>query len=254
MKLSGCRKKYLFIILILLIAAAATAVIAVHNNRTFQASIEETYPKVDGSFIQSWLVVNWDDAKWQKEFEYLKEAGMHYLILAPSADCESGKVTRTIYPSNIEGWQMYDGYPDLVDNCLRNAQRAGIKVFLGFNMHEDWWKKYANDPQWLYNRMSEGNDTAKELYDTYKSKYPDTLYGWYWVWEVDNLNFRKKEQQEVLAKALNINIDHLNAMEERLPLMQCPFMNHLCGKAAEYRDMWINVFSKTHFAPRAIFS
>ena len=252
-KITGSRKKYLVVILLLAIAVILTAVIALRNNITFQASIEEVYPRVDGSFIQSWLVVNWDDAKWLKEFEYLKEAGMHYLIFAPSAQCESGKTTRTIYPSAIEGYQIYDGYPDLIDNCLRNAQKAGIKIFLGLNMHDDWWKKYADDPQWLYDRMQEGNAVADELYGSYKSKYPDAFYGWYWVWEVDNNNFKAPGQQEVLSNALNINLDYLSKLDKSMPLLFSPFMNKKCGDAYEYRKMWENVFSLTRFRAGDIF-
>lgn len=254
MKAFGNRKKYLIIAAVLLVfAITLTAITALHNKSTFQASVEGSYPIVDGSFIQNWLVADWDDAKWLKEFQYLKEAGMHYLIFAPAALSENGKVTRTIYPSKIDGYRMYDGYHDLVDICLRNAQKSGIKVFLGLNMHENWWKKYADDPQWLYSRMEEGNAVADELYGMYHSRYPDTFYGWYWVWEVDNNNFKTSGQQEVLSKALNINLDHLSRLDKSMPLLFSPYMNKKCGDAAEYSSMWENVFSSARFRDGDIF-
>lgn len=210
-------------------------------------------PIADGTFIQWGLARDWDDEKWMSEYAYMKEAGMNYLVLAPVAYADSGSEYESIYPSSIQGCEMIKNTHDMVDICLRTAEKSGIKVFLGLNFHNEWWMRHADDDQWLYDQMKVGNDIADELYKNYKGKYPNAFFGWYWVWEVDNLNFRSREKQDVLAKALNINLDHLNAMEERLPFMQCPFMNHLCGPAKEYRDMWIYVFSKTHFAYNDIF-
>lgn len=253
MKAFSNRGRYFVIVILLIFVIALIAIIGLYNKNTLQVSVEEIYPKVDGSFIQNWLVADWDDAKWLKEFQYLKEAGMHYLIFAPAALGENGKVTRTIYPSKIDGYQMWDGYHDLVDICLRNAQKVGIKVFLGLNMHEDWWKNYANDPIWLYERMEEGNAVADELYNIYRNKYQDTFYGWYWVWEIDNNNFKSPGQQEVLSYALNINLDYLSKLDKSMPVMFSPYMNKDCGTADEYCKMWINVFSKTRFRDGDIF-
>lgn len=210
------------------------------------------WPIAKGTFIQKELVRTWDDAKWQSEFRYLKEAGMRYIILAPTAYSANGGPTRTIYPS--DHFTMEEGYPDLVDNILRNAQKAGFKVFLGLNFDGDWWSKSARDPMWLNAKMEEGNEVADELYEKYHNKYKNTFYGWYWVWEVDNLNFQKIEEQKALADAININLRHVKQLNKKMPFMLCPFMNAAVGEPEAYKQMWINVFKTADFRKGDIFA
>ena len=137
---------------------------------------------MDGSFITGDLCGLWTDARWQQEFTAMKNAGMHYIILASVAESFPGKVTITIYPSSLPNTEMAKGengvtYPDIVDACLRNAQKAGIKVFIGIDANNRWWESPANDSTWFYSQMSLDNNICDELWKNYKSKYPDTFYG-----------------------------------------------------------------------------
>jgi hypothetical protein len=56
-------------------------------------------PVLDGTFVQNWLVQNWDDETWDREFAYLAETGMSYLIVQGTADGQPGGATRTYFPS-----------------------------------------------------------------------------------------------------------------------------------------------------------
>lgn len=210
-----------------------------------------SYPIADGTFIQDNLVAKWDDAQWQKELGYLKEVGMHYLVLAPTLHTDND-INQTIYPSNLPNVKArYQA--DLVENCLRNAKKAGFKVFLGLNFNEKWWS--ANfTPEWLFAQMELGNQVAEELTKRYKDRYAETMYGWYWVWEVDNLNCTTPERQTILANALNINLDHLSEITPGMPFMLCPFMNYRVGNSDDNRKMWTNVFSQTDFRDGDIFA
>lgn len=102
--------------------------------------------------------------------------------------------------------------------------------------------------------MKRGNAIATELYQKYHSRYPGTFYGWYWVWEVDNYNFRFQTWENVLVAALNVQLDHLTALDPALPFLFCPFMNYRLGTAAQYRDFWTRVFARTHLRPGDIFA
>jgi hypothetical protein len=210
-----------------------------------------SYPIADGTFIQENLVAKWDDAQWQKELGFLKEAGMHYLVFAPTLHTDKD-INLTIYPSNLPDVKArYQA--DLVENCLRNAKLAGFKVFLGLNFNEKWWTA-SFTPEWLFGQMELGNKVAEELVNRYKSRYDETMYGWYWVWEVDNLNCTTPERQTILANALNINLDHLSEITPGMPFMLCPFMNYRVGNSGDNRKMWTNVFSQTHFRDGDIFA
>ena len=144
-------------------------------------------------------------------------------------------------------------YPDIVDACLRNAKTAGVKVFIGIDMSNNWWNVYGNDTTWLYNQMEFDNQICDELWENYKSKYPEAFYGWYWSYEVDNVNWAKRSQQKVLMKAMNMQLDHLIAKNEKLPFMWCPFMNSRLGKPPAYEEMWKFVFASLHTTEGDIF-
>ena len=207
---------------------------------------------LDGSFITGDLCGFWTDARWQEEFSSMKAAGMHYIIIQAVADSYPGKVTTTLYPSSLPNTQMAN-YPDIVDACLRNAESAGMKVFIGIDMSSNWWNVYGNDSTWLYNQMEFDNQICDELWKNYKDKYPNAFYGWYWSYEVDNLNFVTTAQQKVLTKAMNIQLDHLISTNEKLPFMWCPFMNSRLGVPQAYETMWKNVFAGLHTTDGDIF-
>ncbi len=212
------------------------------------------YPAAEGTFIQDHLVANWDDKRWQQEFAMLKEAGMKYLILAPTLHTDTSERVTSLYPSKIPHVeQKYKN--DLVDLCLRNAQKAGFKVFLGLNMHEKWWSHWSVlGPEWFYRQMELGNQVADELIQ-YRKKYPDAFYGWYWVWEVANVaELNRPDYQDVLAHSLNMNLDHLTRIAPSMPFMLAPFMNHRLGSAEEYGKAWEAIFAKAHFRAGDIFA
>ena len=213
---------------------------------------------IDGSFITGGLVSKWSNARWQQEFAIMKEDGMHYVIIQAVANSDPGKASMMLYPSSLPNTEMAKGkngkpYPDIVDACLRNAEAAGIKVFIGIDESDNWWKVYGKDPKWLYNEMDFSNKVCDELWARYKKKYPEAFYGWYWSYEVDNVNWATKADQEVLTKAMNIQLDHLDAVHERLPFMWCPFMNSRLGTPSAYEKMWENVFAGLHTKAGDIF-
>ncbi len=212
----------------------------------------------DGSFLQSSLCGNWTNARWQKEFSAMKDAGMHYLIIGPVAESSNGKITKTLYPSSLPNTEAAQGrngipFPDVVDACLRNAESAGIKVFIGIGMNDKWWSAPGGiDSTWMYNQMNFDNKVCDELWNLYKKMYPNAFYGWYWAYEVANINLTIA-QQKILTNAMNMQLDHLIAKNEKLPFMWCPFMNSSLGTPQAYQTMWENVLSGLHTTSGDIF-
>jgi hypothetical protein len=212
--------------------------------------VVEAPVKSDGTFLQWWMVKDWDDARWEREFSILKEVGMHFIVLEPSAfyhtDVKTGRgVTRTVYPTNIKDFETIkrdDGsrYPDVVDTCLRNAQKKGFKVFIGLNFSDEWWDK-RRDAEWIYARIREGNRIADELWEKYYSRYPEAFYGWYWCWEVDNAYFKRFDPYDsagILVNAINLFTGHLEATDRRLPVMIAPYMNWMLGTPQGHASLW----------------
>jgi hypothetical protein len=186
----------------------------------------------------------------------MKNAGMHYLIIGPVSDWQSNGTIKMLYPSSLPNTVLYSPLngDDMVDRCLRNAPEAGIKVFMGIGINQNWWGVHGADTSWFYSQMNFDNQVCDELWSLYKSKYPDSFYGWYWAYEIDNVSFMKPEQQEELATGMNIQLDHLISTGKKLPFMWCPFMNAEAGTPEAYKSMWINVLSKLHTTAGDIFS
>jgi hypothetical protein len=215
-------------------------------------SIKTKAAVIDGTFIPYYLVADWNDSRWEEELSNLKGLGMHYLILSPTVYTDKNNVTKSIYPSSY-ATSFYKS--DVVDNCLRNAAKYGFKVFVGLNSNVKWWSWWqGNSKQWLIDQMSFGNKIAKELFNKYKKTYSDSFYGWYWDWEVDNLNYTTDDRQQALIEALNTNVDYLNDLRSSMPIMLSPFMNYQVGyNAYQYAQMWKKVFAGVHFRKGDVF-
>jgi hypothetical protein len=216
-----------------------------------QVNVLNDYPITEGTFIQDWLVSKWDDARWQEEFEMLKEAGNKYLVFASALHTDINDVPKAIYATSMDNVKSKYS-TDLIDICLRNAREAGFKVFIGLNFHDRWWQP-SYSPEWLHEQMEIGNRVADELVSLYKNKYDSTFYGWYWSWEIDNLNYKTQQRQNMLINALNININHLNEITPDMPFLFCPFVNYRIGDSHENRDMWKYILPQVHFREGDIF-
>lgn len=237
-----------FLVLSLLLMCLSCA----HKEIASSANSSVAVPKSDGTFIQSYLVRNWTDERWLQEFNALKEAGMQYVILGSTLNTDSAGRMYSVFPSSIPGVINQYGN-DIVENCLRNAKTAGLKVFLGLNFDEKWWSASLTS-DWMTTQMKLGNQLAKELTDRYKSRYNEYMYGWYWVWEVDNIHATTPQLQSLLAKALNVNLDYLNHATPDMPFMLCPFFNHKLGTAQQAAALWTNVFREANFKKGDIFA
>jgi len=233
-----------------------TYITTLKDKKEFNYTFEQkpySYPVAEGTFIQKSLVLKWDDARWQEELQYLKDVGMKYLVFAPSMGVgKTGKV-QYLYPS-IKSKKGERPAKDLIDMCLRNAKKAGLKVFIGLNFDEGWWTTDKSDTTWIYQQMRKGNDIAAELVSRYKQKYDDTMYGWYWVWEADNLQITTAEKQKVMARAMNINLDYLNKLTPDMPVMLSPYWNSKMGSADDNAKSWTAIFRDVHFKCGDIFA
>lgn len=208
-------------------------------------------PRFCGSFLQPWLSSDWDMARWEQEMNMLKNAGIQYLIYGPAWSMDiNGQIT-TCYPSKLFNSSVQNAS---IDKCLASAQKYGIKIVLGLNFNDKWWNSTVS-ADWLVSQMNIGNSVADELLSLYKSKYGDTMYGWYWVWEVDNVNWISNDRQVALINALNTNLGHLSSVSPNMPLWLSPFMNEKAGglDADGYKKFWINIFAQTNFRKGDVF-
>ncbi len=213
-----------------------------------------SHPIVKGTFIQEWLTVHWTDEMWDSELEYLKEVGIEFLIVAPTGFGIGDGNLRTIYPSKKPNWTDYYPGVDLLGNTLRAAERHGMQVVIGLNMDDRWWQIGVKDPQWLEGQVELGNQLAEEIYNLYYADHRDTICGWYFVFEIDNLMVQQKNAVEVLAKAFNTHLDFLTELDPGLFFMWSPYMNSALATAESYGRFWTELFREVRFREGDIFA
>lgn len=202
-----------------------------------------------GTFIQHSLAEKWDDAAWQKELGYLKEAGFQYLVVGPAVETSKQGVTTAFFDT---GQDSAARGANVVGACLRNAGKMGFRVFIGLNFSPKWWLDF--DEAWLQAEMDKGNETARDLMQKYGADYPVALHGWYWFWEVDNVRFNDPRKRQMIANAINRSRSFLHDISPGKPFMLCPFMNSKYGTAPDYGNFWTEVFKETDFRKGDIFA
>ncbi len=203
---------------------------------------------LSGSFVQHALSRGWSQDDWRREFGFLKDAGMRYVVVYPAIDGAAGEA---YYPTREPGLSQAE---PIVANCLAAAKDAQMQAFLGLNYHEEWFQRYASDPRWLFAQMEQGNRVADELADAFLPDFEDEIAGWYWPWEVDNLNWQGQAATDTLTRALDITASHLHAMPRPLPLLLCPFMNYRCSSPQDYAQFWEYVFANSALGEGDIFA
>lgn len=245
-------------------------------NARVPLDMEKTYTRSDegkqrfftGTFLQSWYCSGWGDGRWESEMQNMVDNGMTYLIVPCAA--YKGKNSNTIgtyFPSNVKDTKCSS---NMIDTLFAKCKKYGIKVFLAPYADDAWyskdfgWTKHHSvddrSGQWAKEYTSTSNALAQELYDQFKSKYPETFYGWYYSDEMWNMSILCKETDEtrdigldIVASAFNGVLDFYTKLDPSMPLLLSPFCNRSMSTAEEAMNMWIDLFSRIRFRKGDIF-
>ena len=214
------------------------------------------YPTVCGSFMQPGAFAKYNLKRMKEHLTYMREVGIDIIILQWSFETVGDKVGNVYYEdsfsSSEKGGTYNNGGKTLVETLLQAADELDMKVFLGLNNNDEWWQKAVNDKAWLTDQIELGMEGAKQIYDTYKEKYPNALHGWYFVFEY--YNFKASSVQiDNAAYLLNGFLDGLKELDASMPLMLSPFVSSGNSTAVEAGDMWEKVFAKANFREGDIF-
>ncbi len=178
-------------------------------------------PEFNGTFLQSWMSSTWDDERWQTEIDYMKKAGIEYLILQDVANKSGDDTWSVYYESGLPAFENAVVYPDVIASALKNCKGTGIKVFIGLAMFDDFWVEGAITKQ--YSEMcGVAADMVEEIYGKYYADYSDCFYGWYFTPEFNNV-LTCQININGLCSGLNTIIDRMNKTDKSLPLLLSPF-------------------------------
>lgn len=215
--------------LVLVISAVALAApVAVPNSSNAKSQI------LAGSFFQPSLVANWHESEFAAEYEAMKAVGMDHIIWQWTVDT---KAKEACYPTALPGYSQIFR-EDMVNLSLAEADKLGIKVWLGLTANDDWFRYYANDEKWLTQEAGLNKKVIEELWQRYSGRYGDTIAGFYIWLEADNVHFQNSVRQNRLAmtyKEIAETAHHTTGK----PVMIAPYFTQGRGQdAAEYAAMW----------------
>ena len=214
------------------------------------------YPTLCGNFMQPGAFKSYTPAKMKSHLQTMKDVGIDILILQWAFENVGDKVTTSYFESSFDASNKADSFDEsgkmLLDTILQAAQEVGVKVFVGLNLNDEWWQKGVYDKAWLGQQAELGIKGARQIYDTYKQKYPDAFYGWYFVFEFYNLKANETMRNNA-AYLLNGFRDELTEIDDTMPMMLSPFISSAGAGPEETGDMWADVFAKTNFLDGDIF-
>lgn len=204
--------------------SAIMAFIMLLSSGSSDSSVQKCKPEFNGTFIQSWLTASWDDKRWEAETRNMKQAGIEYLVLQTLAEKGSnitgGKWT-VYYKSGVKALEKATFAGDSLEPALRHCKKAGIKVFVGLNMFDDFWTEGTLTKQ--YGEVCDiAAEMVEDIHQKYGNSYSETLYGWYFAPEISNGIIRQFNVQG-LADGLNDIIESINKTDESKPLLLSPF-------------------------------
>lgn len=187
----------------------------------FCTPVQKCKAKFNGTFIQSWLCLWWDDAVWQEEIRNMKEAGIEYLILQNVASFPAGENATPDYPSELSCFNGGERNGDVIDSALRNCRGSGIKVFVGLADFDEWWNQAGLSEQY-YTVCSTMALMEEEIYGRYYEEYKDVFYGWYFTPEINNSSIMKISMPNII-EGFNTVIDKANELNPAMPMLLSPY-------------------------------
>lgn len=192
---------------------------------------EEHITQVNGTFIQPWLYATYDDERWDAEMQIMKEIGIEYLIMGDVANHNADGTWTVYYPSEIDYLRDYFAY-DALEKLFYYCDKYDIKLYLGMGLDTAWNSDIASAEGRAANReyMHKCNEITTELYNKYKSRYPDTYYGFYFVTELYNTIYMDTDTgidayAEGLDEMFTMVIDNCNKLNPDMPLLFSPYVN-----------------------------
>ena len=213
---------------------------------------------VNGTFIQPWLYITYDDARWEAEMQVMKDIGIEYLIMGDVANKNTDDSWTVYYESELdflEGGFVYNA----IDKLFYYCDKYDIKVYLGMGLDCGWNSDIVSEEGRAANReyMTMCNQITTELFNKYKPVYPDTYYGFYFVTELYNTEYMNRDigidaYADGLDEMFTMVIDNCNLLDPDMPLLFSPYVNifgygYTSINTDRFTEFWAEVLERIPF-------
>ena len=222
----------------------------------------KNWPYIQGSFIQYSPFLNYSETQLEKHFDYLKEAGIEYLVLYSSAFLDKeGKYTTIYYPSEYaktkKSANFSDTYSDITEKILKQCQSHGIKAYITPITMDGWgntWGVGQKEKTDVF--VKETLEISKEMYNLFKGKYGDTFYGWYFAPEFSNyFMYWNDTYYNNTRDMFNAILEGYNKIDKTMPFMLSPYFAdyYPYSNPKDTAAAWDRIFSGINFRKGDIF-
>ena len=193
---------------------------------------------ITGTFIQPWLYARYTPARWEKEFELMKEMGIEFIILGDTLSLQTGEpitdkskyVATAAYPAQNPDFQKGT---DVVTPLFEYCKKYGMRLYVGMGNTPAGWPYLNSTAAGLKEVCEVYADTAEDIYNVYHEKYPDTFAGFYFVPELYNSNefdgdYSRERYAQNLADGMRPVFERIRAISD-LPFIFSPYVNMFGG-------------------------
>lgn len=205
---------------------------------------EKTNPVISGTFMQPWAFAGYDLERMTAHLQYLKDIGIDLLILQSTVNY-NGKIAKTFYEDTFAEEQLAQTYNrdgvGFMDVVLSAAQSLDMQVYVGLTNDGDWWKKIFTDEAWINDHVDISLQAARQIYDGYKSDYPDALAGWYFWPEYWNMDCNA-EETALAVQFISDYRDGLADIDSTMPMLMSPYITDNVD-AAKTQEFWTAVLA-----------
>ncbi|REE55447.1 F5/8 type C domain-containing protein [Paenibacillus taihuensis] len=193
-----------------------------------------TAARLNGTFLQPDLANTWTSTQWNTEYQKMIDVGINQMVLQWTANSKS---STTVYPTTALSGYTQNTSSDIVSKVLSQGNTYGVDTYLGLQLNEDWFGKYANDNTWLTNEANLAKTLAGDLYAKYGSNA--SLKGFYLSFEVDNWNFPTSTEWSRMNTFYQTVAGYIKSLNPSLKVMISPFYNTSGGQTTSgWQTMW----------------
>lgn len=193
---------------------------------------------ITGTFIQSWLYVNYSEERWDREFRLMREMGIEYVIMGDTATIRTGtpitdetqyEVT-AYYPTANPAFRAGS---DCMTVLFEHCRKYGMKLYVGMGNTSVGWPYLDRETVGLRQVASVFADIAEDLYRVYYERFPETFAGFYFVPELYNSSaFDTPAGRDAyvrnLAEGFGPVFDRIHSLGS-LPFIFSPYVNMFGG-------------------------
>lgn len=227
-------------------------------------------PLITSSFIQSWDLIGFYDnlSLITSYLDKMREAGITEVVIDqavyyskfeqnPDEYLSIIPISKEELEKGVEPSGLKVNFGSKLEHILSYCETNNMKVFVGIYYDNRQWWKMTLDQTELTRCMKMSNNVMDKVLELYETKYPNALHGWYFSWEVNNVDMNAPGNDVVLKSMFTTILDHINSKPVRRPLLLSPFANESGAgamSATQYAEMWKGVFNDCPFRTGDIFA